>query len=131
MLPSTPGARRNVVESVPLDQEHLENMLSSLSREPFTQELARFLISSPAQAKIREFAEKYPDRWAQAVAILARLTGYSEKIDVDVSGTIRHVRELSDVDLAKRLEQIESDLQSLVEGTEKKEIITIEAQAKQ
>jgi hypothetical protein len=65
------------------------------------------------------------------VSILARLAGYSEKVDVDVSGLIRHVRALSDVELEARLRSVESDLQSLVHPIEKDQKTTLDVQINQ
>lgn len=51
---------------------------SRLDRQPFREELANFLNASPTPDAIRRFAEKSPDRWANAISALARAAGYAD-----------------------------------------------------
>lgn len=75
-------------------REHLENS----SRGPFRELLARFLTCAPSDEAIAEQAEKHPDRWSQCLAIVSRLSGYTEKLEVE--GNIVHdISKLSDLEL--------------------------------
>jgi hypothetical protein len=53
--------------------------LAMQSREPFKEALARLLEAMPSVEEIKAFAAKTPDRWAQAVAIVSRPAGVTEK----------------------------------------------------
>ena len=89
------------------DPKALVRELSGFKRDPFIRELSRFLLAKPTMPKIRTFAGRYPDRWAQGVMILAKLSGFSEKIDLAVTGSIAHVHLLSDVELEKRIKHLQ------------------------
>ncbi len=79
--------------------------LRAYSREPFHDILASLLAAQPDPEAVKEFARKYPDRWAQAVAIFGRLAGFSEKIKVETNITLK-VAGMSDAGLLDRLEQV-------------------------
>lgn len=67
-----------------LSGERVFNALLAVDREPFRALLEEMIGGRPSVAAIAEWAEKNPDRWAQAVGIFARLTGY------DFKGTMTH-----------------------------------------
>ena len=104
------------------DSKALIRELLSYKHDPFLKELARFLLASPSIPKIRQFAGQYPDRWAQGVMILAKLSGFTEKIDVGVTGSIAHVHLLSDVALEKMI----VDLQVVLSQPQVKELTCAE-----
>lgn len=58
--------------------QELRDQTARLSREPFRDQLADFLANNPTPEAIQQFANRNPDRWAQAVAILARSAGYAD-----------------------------------------------------
>ncbi len=59
----------------------IQEQLSGFSREPFRKELSRFLCFSPSDEAIQAHSNKSCDRWAQAVTILARLSGITDKVE--------------------------------------------------
>lgn len=71
--------------------------LTKLSRGPFQRQLAKLLGCAPSAEAIRGFAEKHPDRWAQAVAIFAPLAGIQRDAPVQVN--ILNVGDMSDAQL--------------------------------
>lgn len=71
-------------------------------REPFQAALLRMLEAAPDVKDIREFAKKYPDRWAQAVAITANLSGYNKESTVHHKHRLMH--DLTDVELMAAVE---------------------------
>ncbi len=81
--------------------------LRAYSREPFHDILASLLAAQPDPEAVKEFARKYPDRWAQAVAIFGRLAGFSEKIKVETNITLK-VAGMSDAGLLNRLDQVQA-----------------------
>jgi hypothetical protein len=58
----------------------IQEQLSGFNREPFRKELARFLCFAPSDEAVQAHANKSPDRWSQAVAILGRLSGITDKV---------------------------------------------------
>jgi len=97
-----------------LDPKRIEYYMRKNSREPFLKALADFMECQPTPDSIKKFADKSPDRWAQAIAIMARLTGFSEKIEV--SQTITHViAEKSDSDLLLELSRLREGVFGLAE----------------
>ncbi len=82
-------------------REHLENS----SRRPFREVLARFLECAPSDEAIAAQAEAHPDRWSQSLAIVSRLAGYTEKLEVE--GSITHnISSLSDLELQIKLDAL-------------------------
>ena len=66
----------------------------------------------PDREAVHQFAKRYPDRWAQAVAILARLGGYHDKLEIDTNVTLNLSR-LSDMELMQRLSETDEKLAAL------------------
>ncbi len=89
-----------------LDGDKIAAHVANLSRAPFRDVLERLLGAEPSPEKVREFAEKYPDRWAQACAIFGRLGGYHENAQVSHHHThaMIELTQLSDAELSDRLQ---------------------------
>ena len=109
---------------IPTDQLNAE--LENLSRGPFRRVLAKILENAPSAEAIGNQAERNPDRWAQTVALIARLSGYNEKLEVEGSLSLK-VQQLSDSELEALLleHQRTLDIQSntrLVQPIERKEL---------
>lgn len=94
--------------------------LRAKSREPFEEVLHRFLEAEPDTEAVKEFAEKYPDRWAQAVTMMGRLSGYHEKLNVDHSHAVA-IAEMSDMELMQKYRE----LQAKIGGPEGSEIVPL------
>ena len=82
--------------------------LAELGREPFTDQIAQWLehwqnaLSGPDAGKTLEaWMLRHPDRAAQAQAIMARLAGYTEKLEVRHSG--QSLDALSDAELEQEV----------------------------
>ena len=85
--------------------------LEARSREPFSDILASILAAEPDPEAIKTFADKYPDRWAQTVAIFGRLAGYHDKLQVDTSIAVNVLR-MSDAELLDRNAQVQALLKA-------------------
>jgi hypothetical protein len=91
---------------VRIPESSISAALHARSQKPFTDVLAALIGALPDPKAIKFFANRYPHKWAQAVATFARLAGYHEKIEVkgnialDFSG-------MSDVELIERLARLE------------------------
>lgn len=77
--------------------------LRTFDRDPFAVQLAQLLDCAPTAKAIRKFANKYPDRWAQAVSIFSGLNGYSAKTEVINNNLFMVVGKLSDAEIEQRL----------------------------
>ena len=108
--------RREIVKLAQTgDWGQLDVALETLQTEPFREVLGMSLTAMPSQEAWKTFADKSPDRWAQAVTMLARLAGYKEKIELD--GKIAHVvHNLCDSDLLKKDQELEAELNKMEEA---------------
>lgn len=88
-----------------LDPKKIQKHLFASHREPFVRALADFLECQPTMEAIKGFADKSPDRWAQAVTMMARLAGYSEKLEVTENINI-NVRNKSDAEILQELSSV-------------------------
>jgi len=75
-------------------------------RTDFVHLLADFLKAKPSEDALRSYAEKFPDRFMQGMAIAGRLAGFTEKLEVKHSGTlaafVEEISGLSDAELLKK-----------------------------
>ena len=81
--------------------------LSAQARAPFRRVLAELIGARPTPEAVRRFADKYPDRWAQAVSIMGGLAGYERGV---VEVNVFNIKGLSDADLDRRLAEVEAQL---------------------
>ncbi len=94
-----------------LDPRRIEAKLQDLSRQPFQEILATLLKTKPDVKSLRKFARDFPDRWAQAVAIFSRISGYADKSVVE-HNFYHWLVELSDAEL----QSIHEDYSKVIEG---------------
>lgn len=95
--------------------EEIEAELAALSRGPFRRILTDYLGFAPTGPALQRFANKFPDKWANAVGILAQLAGYKKELQVE--GTVQMVHTMSDSDIERRrkeLQQLESASNRLI-----------------
>ncbi len=80
--------------------------LKAGSREPFREILEIFLDAAPNAEEVAVAARRAPDRYVQAVTMLAKLGGYHEKMQVDHnhSHKVMALMQLSDSQLMARLQ---------------------------
>lgn len=71
--------------------------------------LAEFLASSPSPEAIKAFADRHPDKWAGAMASVARIAGYTEKTEINQSLHIT-VGKMSDSQVEDRLRQLQAQI---------------------
>ncbi len=94
-----------------LDGDQIAAHVAVLSREPFRQVLELFLQAAPDVDSVAEFAKRYPDRWAQALIMIGKLSGFHERMQVDHEH--RHlvaIHEMSDMELMQRLHKVMKQL---------------------
>ena len=94
-----------------LDGDQIAAHIAARSREPFRQVLELFLQAAPDVDDIAEFARRYPDRWAQALVMIGKLSGVHERMQVDHEH--RHlvaIHEMSDKELMQRLHEVMKQL---------------------
>ena len=86
-----------------LDGDQIAAHVANLSREPFRDLLRRLLAAEPSVEAVREYALRHPDRWGQLVTMVAKLSGYHERLEVESSHSVA-LRQLSDSQLMGRLQ---------------------------
>jgi hypothetical protein len=77
--------------------------------------VTRLIEAAPDREDVHAFAKRYPDRWAQAVAILARLGGYHDKLQIDATVSL-DVARMSDAELLQRQAEVDERLAALQVG---------------
>lgn len=97
-----PGERRVQTSALPSwTADDIRSVLRTYDRSPFQDLLSSWLSAGPTLEAIRSFADKYPDRWAGAIAQLAKVAGFSERREVLTAHF--NVTELSDSQLEDQL----------------------------
>ena len=94
-----------------MTEDELKDHLDHWSREPFKKMLLPALANQPDPGKIKTFANKAPDRYAQYLIQIAKLAGYHEKLEVDV--TFKPLHNLADSELRTMLRDLTIKLRQL------------------
>ena len=84
-------------------QHSIRKQLALYSTTPFLDEVAYLMGFRPTPQALQEFADQHPDKWANCIAIFAKLAGYAENLNLNVDATL-NVQSLSDSQLEQRLE---------------------------
>ena len=95
-----------------LDPDTIAAEIGALSRGPFRQVLARLLACAPSDEAITKQAENHPDRWGQTVALIARLGGFNEKLEIEGTLTQR-VEGMSDAQLLVEITALKQSLDTI------------------
>ena len=85
--------------------DEIQAHLAALSRAPFREFLTTLLGAAPTPEAVAEWAARSPDRYAQAVAIYGKLSGFSEKTEVDIS--ITDYSRMSDAELLESIDRLD------------------------
>jgi hypothetical protein len=64
------------------------------------------MACAPDPESILAFANKAPDRWAQAVTMLAKLYGFTEKLDINHNHMLLDARSMSNGQLLEALAKL-------------------------
>jgi hypothetical protein len=89
----------------PASEEFVRAYIGSFSREPFQRQLAKFLQCAPDRQSIIAFAKRNPDKWAKTIQVFAALSGYAEKMEVDLNINIQN---MSDTQIEARLLELDT-----------------------
>lgn len=95
-----------------LDPEKIREEIESYSRKPFQSLLSDALNSFPTAAKLKEFADRWPDRYAQYLATIGRLAGYSEKVE-RVENIHHWIHSASDAELIQKNQELQRAIAEL------------------
>lgn len=90
--------------------------IAALSRAPFRRILQLYAGAAPSPEALAAQAEKFPDRWAQGLAIAGRLAGYTEKLEIEGTIDVHHLHRLSDMELEAELAALDAKLAALPPG---------------
>lgn len=91
------------------NREQVSAALKTYDRRPFLDLLTTWLENAPDPEAILDFADAHPDRWANALASIAKIGGFTEKKEIDIDVNL-NIRSLSDSQLEDRLAQLKSKL---------------------
>jgi len=81
--------------------------LENRVRSPFRSVMCDWLGAAPGEDDLKKFSAKSPDRWSQGVAILGRLCGYSDRLEVESDINItRRIEGLSDMEVRAELDRL-------------------------
>ena len=101
--------------------------INRLSRSTFRRVLAELIEAAPSIEAVKCFADKYPDRWAQAVSIMGGLAGYERGV---VEINVFNVQGLSDADLMRRLQDVTAGLREVGGRALTGEVVDAEGEAR-
>lgn len=85
--------------------EDIRGQLRSYDRSPFLDVLALYLECAPTVEALVDFADSHPDKWAQAIGVIGKLSGFTEKKEVAVDINV-HIKSMSDSQLEDRLREL-------------------------
>ncbi len=91
---------------IPLDPEETLRLIEQYDRTPFQRALANHVAIQPSDEALQTFADKYPDRHAQAITMYSRLSGYADAPTINVSIQAK-VQALGDAQLTLELAQVQ------------------------
>lgn len=89
--------------------DDIRQKLQTYDRSPFMDVLLSFLEGSPSPDAIKAFAERNPDKWASAMASVARIAGYTEKTEINQSVHVT-VSRMSDSQVEDRLKALQAQI---------------------
>ena len=89
-----------------LSGDRVHAAIVQMDREPFRALLEEMIGARPTVKNMTEWAQTNPDRWAQSLGIIARLTGYDFKGTVEHTHRHLHLHTLSDSELEEELRQM-------------------------
>jgi hypothetical protein len=73
---------------------------------PFKDVLSQLMQCRPTPEAILAFALDHPDKWANTVAIFAKLSGYREQVDINITAP----EQMGDAQLLQRLSELRTQL---------------------
>jgi Arc/MetJ family transcription regulator len=88
--------------------------LTKMERSPYRRALQRILGFRPTAEALQNFANKSPDKWAQAVTMLAGLAGYEKGVNVTL--TVRPVHQMTDAELLEENRKLTEELRAVGRG---------------
>ena len=89
---------------VRISGDEIASALRAGSREPFREILETFLRAAPDADAIAEFAQRSPDRYAQALSMLGKLSGFTEKFQLNHSME-KSIAQMGDAELKVELQK--------------------------
>ena len=113
-----------------LDPNELAAQISGFSVQPFQDLLAHYLQCRPDQDSIREAAKKSPDRYAQALSMLGRLSGYRTESPVVQNNLFMVIQGMSDSQLREMQARLDREYTELMAQREQPDPPVIRAPKK-
>lgn len=96
----------------PITRIELHSQLQAFSREPFLNLLEEVIGAKPTQTELANWARRSPDRWAHAIEIFSKLSGFTEKREVTHNFLVS-VMQMGDAEVRQALYDLEQEEYSL------------------
>ena len=106
-------------------RQKLRERIGAYSVEPFADAIAYLLGSRPDQKSLQDWANKNPDKWANAISIFSKLYGFAEYKVIDHNHHFDPTK-LSDMELKARLAALRENLTPLIEANPVESNIVVE-----
>ena len=100
------GKRRGFTTS------ELMSEFQAFSRQPFVEILSELVQGIPTLENIQSFANDHPDRWANCVNTMAKLSGYHEKLEIE-GNVMLDVNRMGDAQLLAKLEELGEQIEGM------------------
>jgi hypothetical protein len=88
----------------------MQQQFAGLDRTAFAEQLALVMMQRPTDARVKAFANKFPDRWANMIATFARLAGFTDRSESVNLHAFVSLQSLSDIELEAELSKLTSQL---------------------
>ena len=99
----------------------LKQEFERYSRQPFVECLAEIIQCVPEREALQEFANQYPDRWANDVKKMASLSGYHDKLEIE-NNIYLDIQGMGDAELLSKLDFLDAQL-TKQEASDKAKVI--------
>jgi len=99
------------------DPEAVLKHIKQLSVEPFYPLVAQLIACPPTAAAIQAYANKYPDKYYQALTMAIRMVGYHKDAPVTQNNYFMVIQGMSDSELRQLNQKLDVERKQLMERT--------------
>src|SRR3990172_8446607 len=105
-----------------VDPEKVLQHIKQLSVEPFYPLVAQLIACPPTPAAIQAYADKYPDKYYQALTMAIRMVGYHKDAPAIQNNMFVVIQGMSDSELRQLNQELEVKRKELMERTVEGEV---------
>jgi len=108
-----------------VDPEKVLQHIKQLSFEPFYPLVAQLINSPPTPEAIQAYANKYPDKYYQALTMAIRMVGYHKDAPAIQNNMFVVIQGMSDSELRQLNQELEVKRKELMERTVNSEVVEV------